>query len=109
MEEQKAAIAVEMKSLKRSVDAASIPEQRLKELLDHIIHNDDAAILSIVYRVEVHPDTITIWTLLDADPTGHIDTTQSGVTKTPGTPFTVPIVIVTSQFLRITVARDRTS
>ncbi len=109
MEEQRAAIAVEMKSLKRSVDAASIPEQRLKELLDHIIHNDDAAILSIVYRVEVHPDTITIWTLLDADPTGHIDTTQSGVTTTPGTPFAVPIVIVTSQFLRITVTRDRPS
>jgi hypothetical protein len=100
---------VELNALKRAVDASSIPEKRLRELLDIIITTDTSALLSIVYRVEVHEDHITIWTLLDSDPNGHIDTTQEGVTTTPGTGFAVPIVIVTSQFLRITVARDYAS
>lgn len=106
LEKRKAEINVDLNALKRSVDAASIPENRLREILDYIIHSDNAALMSIVYRVEVSDDFITIWTILDSDPTGHIDTTQEGVTITPGTSFAVPIVIVTSQFLRITVARN---
>lgn len=109
LEEEKAAIQVELNALKREVDASSIPETRLRELLDHIIHTDHEALLSIVYRVEVHEDHITIWTLLDSDPSGHIDTTSEGVTSTPGTPFAVPIVFVTSRYLRITVARNYAS
>ena len=43
--------------------------------------DDNASILlSAVYRVEVAPDTITVWTILDADPTGTIDYTLDGVT-----------------------------
>ena len=109
LEERKASIQVELQAMKRAVDASSIPETRLRELLDIIITTDNAALLSIVYRVEVHEDHITIWTLLDSDPNGHIDTTQEGVTTTPGTGFAVPIVFVTSQFLRIIVARDYAS
>lgn len=107
LEAQQAQIAQEMKSLKASVDAASIPESRLRELLHQITTSeDDAAILlSVVYRVEVAEDTITVWTILDADPNGTIDHTMDGVTITPGIPSGVPIVIVTSDFIRITVAR----
>jgi hypothetical protein len=107
LETQQAQIAQDLKSLKATVDASAIPEARLRELLHQITTSDsDAAILlSAVYRVEVGPDTITIWTLLDADPTGSIDHTTKGVTITPGYSSGVPTVIVTSDFIRITVAR----
>ena len=107
LEEEKAAIARDMRSLKAAVDASAIPEQRLREILAHIVasETDTAALLSIVYRVEVNADTITVWTILDSDPNGHIDHTAEGVTITPGFPSGVPTVIVTSGFIRITVAR----
>lgn len=92
LEEEKATIARDMRSLKAAVDASAIPEQRLREILDHIIasETDTTALLSIVYRVEVTADTITVWTLLDSNPTGHIDHTAEGVTITPGFPSGVP-------------------
>lgn len=107
LETQQAEIARDLKALKASVDASAIPEQRLRELLHQITTSDsDAAILlSAVYRVEVGPDTITVWTILDADPNGTIDHTLDGVTITPGFPSGVPTVIVTAGFIRITVAR----
>ena len=84
------------------------PEQRLRDILDLIISSteEDASILlSIVYRVEVSRDSITIWTILDADPNGTIDKHTEGVTITDGVPSGVPMVFVTSEFLRIAVAR----
>ena len=108
LEQQKAAIARDMRQLKAAVDASAIPEQRLRDILDIIISStqeDPTALLSIVYRVEVSRDTITIWTILDADPTGTIDQTTQGVTITSGTGSGVPIVFVTDTFIRITVAR----
>ena len=108
LELQKTAVEREMRALKTSVDASAIPEQRLQEILDRIVNAADGDInvlLSIVYRVEVGQDTITIWTLLDADPNGTIDHTQDGVTISFGVPSGVPTVIVTSGFIQISVAR----
>ena len=108
LELQKTAVEREMRALKTSVDASAIPEQRLQEILDRIVNAADGDInvlLSIVYRVEVGQDTITIWTLLDADPNGTIDHTQDGVTIRFGVPSGVPTVIVTSGFIQISVAR----
>lgn len=107
LETQKAELARDMRALKDSVDASMIPETRLRELLQEIITSDDdaAILLSVVYRVEVSADAITIWTILDATPTGDIDLTLEGVTITPGVPSGVPMVVVTSGFIRITVAR----
>lgn len=107
LETQQAQISHEMKALKASVDASAIPEARLRELLHQLATSDDDAsvLLSVVYRVEVAPDTITVWTILDADPTGTIDHTIEGVTITPGFPSGVPTVIVTGGFIRITVTR----
>ena len=93
LELQKTAVEREMRALKTSVDASAIPEQRLQEILDRIVNAADGDInvlLSIVYRVEVGQDTITIWTLLDADPNGTIDHTQDGVTISFGVPSGVP-------------------
>ena len=108
MEQQKASIARDMRQLKAAVDASAIPEQRLRDILDVIISSteeDPTALLSIVYRVEVSRDTITIWTILDTDPTGTIDDTSEGVTITAGTASGVPTVFVTDRFIRITVTR----
>ena len=108
LEQQKASIARDMRQLKAAVDASAIPEQRLRDILDVIISSteeDPTALLSIVYRVEVSRDTITIWTILDTDPTGTIDDTSEGVTITAGTASGVPTVFVTDRFIRITVTR----
>lgn len=92
LETQKTEIARDMKLLKASVDASTIQESRLRALLQEIVSSDDDAgiLLSAVARVEVSADTITIWTILDADPTGKIDYALEGVTTTPGVPSGVP-------------------
>lgn len=108
LEQQKATINRDMRSLKTAVDASAIPEQKLRDILDVIISSTDedpSLLLSIVYRVEVGRETITIWTILDADPNGTIDNTSEGVTITLGVPSGVPTVFVTDRFIRITVAR----
>ena len=109
LEEKKAYLDLEMFALKQSVDAAAIPEEQLRMLLDQIVAGETQrakeAILSIVYRVEVTEDHITIWTILDTDPSGHFDTDEEGVLITPGTTSSVPIVFITPQFLRIVVVR----
>ena len=110
LEQEKAAVQRDLKQLKRAVDASAIPEQRLREILAVIISNadNDAAILeSLVYRVEVGADEITIWTILEADPNGDIDYHNTeGVTITNGDPSGVPTVIVTAQFVKIAVPRN---
>lgn len=93
LEQQKATISRDMRQLKSAVDASAIPEQKLRDILDLIISSteEDASILlSIVYRVEVSRDAITIWTILNADPNGTIDENTKGVTITDGVPFGVP-------------------
>lgn len=108
LEQQKAAISRDMRTLKAAVDASAIPEQKLRDILDLIISSteeDVNILLSIIYRVEVTSEAITIWTVLEADPTGTIDETLEGVTITLGVPSGVPIVFVTDSFIRITVAR----
>ena len=93
LEQEKATINRDMRALKAAVDASAIPEKKLRDILDLIIASteDDAGILlSIVCRVEVSREAITIWTILDADPNGTIDNTSDGVTITLGAPSGVP-------------------
>ena len=93
LETEKATVQHDLQALKATVDASSLPESRLREILAKILSTATADynfLFSIVYRVEVTKETITIWTLLDTDPTGHIDTEQDGVTITSGVPSGVP-------------------
>lgn len=109
LETERATVQRDLKALKAAVDASAIPEKRLREILTTIISNsqNDAALLdSLVYRVEVGKKNITIWTILDADPTGDIDFHNTeGLTITLGIPSGVPIVFVTAEFVRISVTR----
>ena len=94
LELEKKEVEKDMRILKREVDASSIPEYQLREILDNLTKSPDSDIyvlLSIVYRVEVGKDFITIWTLLDTDPRGNIDLDQEGVTITEAFPFGVPL------------------
>ena len=112
LEKQKNNIDIQIASLKKSVDAAAIPEDKLRDTLAYCIskeNTDVQALLSIVTRVEVYDDRIEVWTILDTDPNGKPDYyTAEGVTITPGTGFGVPIVFVTVQFVRMTMARQKT-
>lgn len=93
LEQQLNAIDAQVRSLKKTVDAAAIPEAKLRELLEFCLNEkstDPRAILSIVARVEVYDDRIDVWTILDTDPDGKLDTNQDGVTITPGIGFGVP-------------------
>ena len=109
LEQEKAVIQRDLKTLKTAVDASAIPEQRLREILAEIISNPDNDFIileTLVYRVEVGPELITIWTMLEADPDGDIDYTIEGVTITNGVPSGVPTVIITKQFVKIAVPRN---
>lgn len=108
LEQQQAELRKEMKELKATVDKTSISEQHLREMLDQVIKSaaeDNSLILSIVCRVEVAPDSLTVWTILDADPDGNLPDTTEDLTITPGVASGVPTVFVTPHFLRIVVAR----
>ena len=111
LEARKEELDAEMYALKHQVDASAIPEDQLTQILDKIISGETAkakeAILSIVYRVEVTDDEITVWTILDADPSGHYDFDDEGVLITPGVRSPAPTVFITPQFLRIVVVRQK--
>ena len=106
LEHQKDSIDSQIRSLKSTVDATAIPDDRLREILEICLsESDKEAILSIVARVEVGEDRIDVWTILDTDPDGEIDFDQTGLTKTPGFPSGVPSIIVTAQFIRLVTQR----
>lgn len=108
LESQQRALLRDIRDLRHQVETTSIPESRLRKFLSQCATTENtAALLSMVSRVEVHPDRITVYTLLDPDPTKHPDYTTPGIelTKTDGTVSGVPTVFVTPQFLRIVVAR----
>lgn len=75
LELEKTKLEKDMLQLKRAMDAAAIPEERLLKLLDVIV-GEDAAILSIITRVEISHTTISIWTLFDTDDDGGPDKTK---------------------------------
>lgn len=108
MESQQRALRRDIRDLRRQVESAAIPESRLREFLSQCSTTENtAALLSMVSRVEVHPDHVEVYTLLDPDPNTRPDYTIPGIelTKTDGTASGVPTVFVTPQFLRIVVAR----
>lgn len=112
LERRKAEIGSQIRALKASVDATTIPEQQLAAIIDRLTAADaadNAAILSIVYRVEVTRETITVWTILDANPDGTYDYNADGLLITPGTASGVPIIYVTPGLIRIVMRRKNTS
>lgn len=93
LEKEKAQIDAAMHTLRASVDASAIPERTLRHYADKLADGeiqDISVYLSIVYRVEVGEDTITIWTMLDANPDGTYDFSAEGVLLTPGVPPAPP-------------------
>ena len=112
LEHQAAQISSQMQALKKRADASTIPERRIKEIVQQMASADYDNIgvyLSIVYRVEVTRETITIWTILDANPDGTYDFEAEGVPLISGAPSAPPIICVTHDFLRIMVTNKNTS
>lgn len=101
LEQEQAELERDMQVLRRQVDASAIPEDRLRELLATITASGDtAALLSVVARVEVSREDITVWTILDTDPGGkvHTDLTDAGISVPiiPGVAPPAPRVIITA-------------
>ena len=112
LERRKVEISDKMRTLKYRVDASATLAPSLQDIVDKLATADDNDInlyLSLVYRVEVSKEAITIWTILDANPDGTYDFDDEGVLLTPGVPSAPPIVFVTPSFLRIVVAKRNTS
>lgn len=100
LEHEQAELERDMQTLRRQVDA-SATSARLRELLATITASGDtAALLSVVARVEVGREEITVWTILDTDPGGkvHDDPSDAGISVpiTPGTASPAPRVIITA-------------
>lgn len=107
LETEKAEVGRQMRELRATVDASAVPEARLRQIVDELAGDNpagNAALLSIVCRVEVGRDTITVWTMLDTRPDGTFDWSEEGVLITPGTTSGVPSVFVTTGAIRIVVA-----
>ena len=113
LEEERESINNSIRTLKRSVDSVSIPETMLDPLLSSAF-NDDESVLSIVVRVEVSNEFITVWTILDADPDGNYDftthLTESNSISVdfigidgPGSP--APIIFINAGMLMIKIRR----
>lgn len=110
LESQQKAVRSQIAALRKQVEAASLPDSRIRELLVLCQQQENIdALLSIVTRVEITNEHIIVWTILDPDPETVPDYDTPGiplgVTITDGTASGVPSVFVTSQLLRLVVAR----
>ena len=84
LEAEQNQIDKEMLRLKTSVDGGTIPEDKIRLMMNS---GDMAMLLSLVVRVEVGKDRIFVWTLLDADPNGRFDFSDDvdvGAVEIPG-------------------------
>lgn len=93
LEHRAAQINNQLRALKAKTDATAVPELRIREIVSQLANadiDDTAIYLSIVSRVEVTKDAITIWTILDANPDGTYDYDDDGVMLTPGVPSAPP-------------------
>lgn len=99
LEQRKAELAAEITRAEGQARRADLPEAKLREIVETIANGGggDEAVLSIVARVEVAQEYITIWTILDSGPDGkiHYEDEDAGVIISPGAPSGVPIVIIT--------------
>ena len=101
LEAEKAKLDMDMRQLKQDVTASRVPEEQLQKILDTIINagtSDDTILLSVVSRVEVGPEFITIWTILDTDQKGELiptgETVPVSLGDTPPAPaqkFPLPL------------------
>lgn len=71
LEAELSTIDQDLKTLRGAIDGSALPDSCIQSILNEVLNNDfsDASILlSIVTRVEVGPENITIWTILDPPP-----------------------------------------
>ena len=88
LEEERARLDHDIQQLNAAAHGSELSDDDLRATLARIVNTPegDAALLSIVARVEVGKEEITVWTLFDADPNGHLNFSHSGgiVINIPG-------------------------
>lgn len=96
LEGDRAQLMTQLQSMRIAAEISLLPEQRVQELFSMVKGNySTAAILSVVTRVEVSSETITIFTAFDpSDPTHHTrhlsDDAPESLIDIDGTPSGVP-------------------
>lgn len=107
LEAEKAKLDMDMRQLKQDVTASRVPEEQLQKILDTIINagtSDDTILLSVVSRVEVGPEFITIWTILDTDQKGELiptgETVPVSLGDTPPAPRWSKLYVACSDFFQ---------
>lgn len=104
LEAEKAEVEQAVQSLKNEVSASCIPEEHLQHILDTVVScasKDLAVLLSIVCRVEVGPEYITIWTMLDTDDHGDLLDADKALTVILGAGPPAPNPINPNQFFPV--------
>lgn len=119
LEGDKAQLKAELAQMRRAAELAALPEASMNKLVQTMSHNAaDAAILSIVTRVEVGKDSIRIFTAFDPDHDPHdrqgdfIESTTGTVARLDdlsleidGFSSGVPIILIDAVGLSITLKR----
>lgn len=109
LEKEKEVVRHNISLLKHSVDIVSIPDDVCKQTFDRALQ-DDASVLSIVVRVEVSKDTITVFTMLSPSPDtgGHKIThsfSESSFIDIPGDGLAAPRIFINPEMLMIKIQR----
>ena len=103
LEEERARLDHDIQQLNAAAHGSELSDDDLRATLARIVNTPegDAALLSIVARVEVGKEEITVWTLFDADPHGHLNFSRSGgiVINIPGVGSPPPTIILTGGML----------
>ena len=116
LEIEKATAELRMKELRAEMDAVSLSDAAMRDLLLQIIGDcsEGASLLAIVRRVKVWKDRIRIWTLLDPDYDGDpdddpdetpIDFPADELINNPGDASPAPTLFITSHFLIFDIKR----
>lgn len=110
LEADQARIDLEMARLKADVDAVGLDDDAIRaginEIMEYTSTTNDA-IFSIVARVEVYPDHLLIWTLLDSNYDGNIDFSESGtLLDIVGVASAAPRIIINSRCAILCIKRS---
>ena len=80
LEAEKAQLDHDLQQLHAAARGSDLTDDELRSTFSRIIgtREGDAALLSVVVRVEIGREEVTVWTLLDADPDGNFDFSHDG-------------------------------
>ena len=106
LEAERTQLQAKLTSLRNAAEISAAPEAMLDKLLETIVQNySEAAVLSIVTRVEVFSNSIRIFTAFDPEHDPHTPIDDSEFIKITGIPSGVPSIFISPYGLLIDLCR----